>query len=381
MVRVHSLYVQFDSTEQEVEMKAAVLCEQPGDLVIEDLVIDKPGPQEVLIQTVGAGLCHSDLHFMEGLFRTKLPSVMGHESAGIVQAVGTDVSYVKPGDPVVACLSIFCGQCRQCLSGNPHRCTNGRATSRSRDDAPRLQREDGTPVDQMARLGGFAEEMLVHQNGVVKVTPDVPLEKACLIGCGVTTGFGAAVRTAAVPVGATVCVIGCGGIGLSAIQGARVAGAGRIIAVDMNTESLETARLMGATDTIHAGDVENVDEAVKELTGGGVEYSFEAIGLKNTAEQAFEMLEIGGTATVIGMVPSSTKVEIRGIDLLSEKKLQGSMMGSNQFRTDIPQMIDLYLSGRLLLDEMVSATISLDQVNDGYNWMREGTVARTVITF
>ncbi|MEC7828148.1 MAG: Zn-dependent alcohol dehydrogenase [Actinomycetota bacterium] len=362
-------------------MKAAVLCEQPGDLVIEDLVIDKPGPQEVLIQTVGAGLCHSDLHFMEGLFRTKLPSVMGHESAGIVQAVGTDVSYVKPGDPVVACLSIFCGQCRQCLSGNPHRCTNGRATSRSRDDAPRLQREDGTPVDQMARLGGFAEEMLVHQNGVVKVTPDVPLEKACLIGCGVTTGFGAAVRTAAVPVGATVCVIGCGGIGLSAIQGARVAGAGRIIAVDMNTESLETARLMGATDTIHAGDVENVVEAVKELTGGGVEYSFEAIGLKNTAEQAFEMLEIGGTATVIGMVPSSTKVEIRGIDLLSEKKLQGSMMGSNQFRTDIPQMIDLYLSGRLLLDEMVSATISLDQVNDGYNWMREGTVARTVITF
>jgi len=362
-------------------MKAAVLCEQPGDLIIEDLVIDKPGPQEVLIQTVGAGLCHSDLHFMEGIFRTKLPSVMGHESAGIVQAVGADVSYVKPGDPVVACLSIFCGQCRQCLSGNPHRCTNGRATSRSRDDGPRLQREDGTPVDQMARLGGFAEEMLVHQNGVVKVTPDVPLEKACLIGCGVTTGFGAAVRTAAIPVGATVCVVGCGGIGLSAIQGARVAGAGRIIAVDMNAESLETARVMGATDTIHPGDVENVVEAVRELTGGGVEYSFEAIGLKETAEQAFEMLEIGGTATVIGMVPSSTKVEIRGIDLLSEKKLQGSMMGSNQFRTDIPQMIDLYLSGRLLLDEMVSATISLDQINDGYNWMREGTVARTVITF
>ena len=362
-------------------MKAAVLCEQPGDLIIEELVIDKPAPQEVLIQTVGAGLCHSDLHFMEGLFRTKLPSVMGHESAGIVQAVGADVSYVKPGDAVVACLSIFCGQCRQCLSGNPHRCTNGRATSRNRDDASRLQREDGTPVDQMARLGGFAEEMLVHQNGVVKVTPDIPLEKACLIGCGVTTGFGAAVRTAAVPVGATVCVIGCGGIGLSAIQGARVAGAGRIIAVDMNTESLETARVMGATDTINAGDVENVVEAVKELTGGGVEYSFEAIGLKDTAEQAFEMLEIGGTATVIGMVPSSTKVEIRGIDLLSEKKLQGSMIGSNQFRTDIPQMIDLYLNGRLLLDEMVSATISLDQVNEGYNWMREGTVARTVITF
>jgi len=362
-------------------MKAAVLCEQPGDLVIEDLLVDKPGPQEVLIQTVGAGLCHSDLHFMEGLFRSKLPSVMGHESAGIVQAVGRDVRYVQPGDPVVACLSIFCGQCRQCLSGNPHRCTNTRATSRSRDEAPRLQRADGTAVDQMARLGGFAEEMLVHQNGVVKVTPDMPLEKACLIGCGVTTGFGAAVRTAAIPVGATVCVIGCGGIGLSAIQGSRVAGAGRIIAVDMNSESLEAARLMGATDTVNAREVDNVVEAVRELTKGGVEYSFEAIGLKETAEQAFEMLEIGGTATVIGMVPSNTKVEIRGIDLLSEKKLQGSMMGSNQFRTDIPQMIDLYLNGRLLLDEMVSATISLEEVNEGYNWMREGTLARTVITF
>ena len=175
-------------------MKAAVLCEQPGELVIEDLHIDSPGPQEVLIQTVGAGLCHSDLHFMEGLFRTKVPAVMGHESAGIVQAVGADVTYVKPGDHVVACLSIFCGQCRQCLSGNPHRCSNGRSTSRGRDDSPRLARADGTPVDQMARLGGFAEEMLVHQNGVVKVTPDIPLEKACLIGCGVTTGFGAAVR-------------------------------------------------------------------------------------------------------------------------------------------------------------------------------------------
>ena len=362
-------------------MKAAVLCEQPGDLIIEDLVMDKPGPQEVLIQTVGAGLCHSDLHFMEGLFRSKLPSVMGHESAGIVQAVGRDVSYVKPGDPVVACLSIFCGQCKQCLSGNPHRCTNGRATSRGREDSPRLQRADGTPVDQMARLGGFAEEMLVHQKRVGKVTPDIPLDIACLIGCGVTTGFGAAVRTAAVPVGATVCVIGCGGIGLSAIQGSRVAGAGRIIAVDMNPESLEAARLMGATDTVNAGEVDSVVDAVRDLTKGGVEYSFEAIGLKETAEQAFEMLEIGGTATVIGMVPSNTKVEIRGIDLLSEKKLQGSMMGSNQFRTDIPQMIDLYLNGRLYLDEMVSATISLEEVNEGYNWMREGTVARTVITF
>ena len=362
-------------------MKAAVLCEQPGDLVIEDLLIDKPAPQEVLIQTVGAGLCHSDLHMMEGLFRSKVPSVMGHESAGIVQAVGSDVTYVKPGDSVVACLSIFCGQCSECLSGHQYRCSNTKATSRNRDANPRLSRPDGTAVGQMARLGGFAEEMLVHQNGVVKVTPDMPLDKACLIGCGVTTGFGAAVRTAKVPVGATVCVIGCGGIGLSAVQGARIAGASQIIAVDMGTDKLSMARLMGATHTIDASSTDDVVNSVRELTGGGVEYSFEAIGLKETAEQSFEMLKPGGTATVIGMIPSKTKLEIRGIELLSEKKLQGSTMGSNQFRTDIPQMINFYLEGKLLLDEMVSSTIALDEINEGYGWMKAGSSARTVVKF
>ncbi len=362
-------------------MKAAVLCEQPGDLEIEDLRIDAPGPNEVLIQTKGAGLCHSDLHFMEGLFRTPLPMVMGHESAGIVEAVGSDVSYVAPGDHVVACLSIFCGQCHRCLSGNPHRCTNVRATSRARDAAARLSRHDDTSVDQMARLGGFAEQMLVHQNALVKVRPDMPLDRACLIGCGVTTGFGAAVNTASVGVGSVVCVIGCGGIGLSAVQGARVAGAGRIIAVDMTEAKLETARQMGATDTVNAAEVDDVVTAVKDMTGGGVEYSFEAIGLATTVQQAFNMLDIGGTATVIGMVPSKTRVELRGIDFLSEKKLQGSMMGSNQFRSDIPMMIDLYLDGRLMLDEMISARIDLDQINEGYGWMKAGEATRTVVTF
>ena len=362
-------------------MKAAVLNEQPGELVIENLSIDKPGPGEVLIQVVGAGLCHSDLHFMEGLFRTNLPMVMGHESAGIVQAVGPDVSYVKPGDHVVACLSIFCGQCQQCLSGHPYRCSNSRATSRAKGAPSRLTRADGTPVDQMARLGGFAEEMLVHQNGIVKVTEDMPLDKACLIGCGVTTGFGAAVRTAKVEVGSTVCVIGAGGIGLSAIQGARVAGANKIIVVDLSASKLETARIMGATHFVNAAEVEDVVAAVRELTGGGVDYSFEAIGRAQTVRQAFDMLNVGGTATVIGMVPSKDVVELRGIDFLQEKKIQGSMMGSNQFRTDIPRMIDMYLGGRLLLDEMVSATIGLDAVNEGYQMMKNGEVARTVITF
>ena len=362
-------------------MKAAVLTEQPGDLVIEDLTVDKPGPGEVLIRTVGAGLCHSDLHFMEGLFRTATPIVLGHESAGIVQAVGDDVTYVKPDDHVVACLSIFCGQCQQCLAGHPNRCANPKATSRAKDAPARLTRADGTPVDQMARLGGFAEEMLVHQNGLVKVIEEMPLEKACLIGCGITTGFGAAVRTANVQVGTTVCVIGAGGIGLAAIQGARIAGANKIIVVDVSSSKLETAGQLGGTHFVNASESDDVVAEVKEISGGGVDYSFEAIGRSETVRQAFDMLAVGGTATVIGMVPSRDVVELRGIDFLQEKKLQGSMMGSNQFRTDIPRMIDMYLDGRLLIDEMVSATIDLEQVNDGYEMMRRGEVARTVITF
>ncbi len=362
-------------------MKAAVLSEQPGDLVIEDLSIDKPSRGEVLIQTVGAGLCHSDLHFMEGLFRTQLPIVMGHESAGIVQAVGDDVDGIAVGDHVVACLSIFCGRCPQCLGGHPNRCANPRATSRNKGEPSRLTRADGTAVDQMARLGGFAEEMLVHQNGLVKVTPDMPLDKACLIGCGVTTGFGAVTRTARIEVGSSVCVIGAGGIGLAAIQGARIAGANKIIVVDISASKLETARSMGGTHFVNASEVDDVVGAVREMTGGGVDYSFEAIGRSATVRQAFDMLAVGGTATVIGMVPSKDVVELRGIDFLQEKKLQGSMMGSNQFRTDIPRMIDMYLDGRLLLDEMVSATIDLEGINEGYTMMKNGEVARTVITF
>jgi S-(hydroxymethyl)glutathione dehydrogenase/alcohol dehydrogenase len=362
-------------------MKAAVLNEQPGALEIEDLVVDNPGPGEVLVRVQGAGLCHSDLHYMEGIFRSKLPAVLGHESAGIVEAVGEGVSYCKPGDHVICCLSIFCGQCKQCLSGHPYRCNNPAATSRPKGAPPRISKHDGTPVDQFARLGGFAEMMLVHQNALVKVVNEMPLDRAALIGCGITTGMGAVFRTAKVPAGASVCVIGAGGIGLAAVQAARIAGAVQVIVVDVSDEKLETARALGGTDLVNASKVDDVVEAVRELTGGGVEYSFEAIGLKQTSEQAFNMLGVGGTATVIGMVPPKQMVEIRGIDLLAEKKIQGSMMGSNQFRTDMPAMVSMYLDGRLKLDEMVSARLTLEQINEGYAAMKRGEVARQVITF
>jgi S-(hydroxymethyl)glutathione dehydrogenase/alcohol dehydrogenase len=283
------------------------------------------------------------------------------------------VRYVVPGDHVITCLSVFCGHCEFCLSGRPALCTK-QDTRRKPTDPPRLSK-GGTPVWQFLDLSSYAEQMLVHENAIVKITKDMPLDRAALIGCGVTTGVGAVFNTAKVPPGATVAVIGCGGVGLSAIQGAAIAGAGRIIAVDMLDSKLELARKMGATDAVNPKKGDPVQQ-VKELTGGGVDFSFEAIGLKIAAEQAFGMLKNGGTATVIGMIPLGQKVELPGVDFLFEKKIQGSSMGSNRFRTDMPKYVDMYLNGKLNLDDMVSKRIKLADVNDAFAALEKGEVAR-----
>jgi S-(hydroxymethyl)glutathione dehydrogenase/alcohol dehydrogenase len=221
---------------------------------------------------------------------------------------------------------------------------------------------------------------LVHEHAIVKIREDMPMDRAALIGCGVTTGFGAVIHTAAVEPGSTVAVIGCGGIGLSAINGAAIAGAARVIAIDMVESKLELARKFGATDTVNASDGNAVGEVI-EMTGGGVHYSFEAIGLKIAAEQAFQMLRAGGTATVIGMIPPGDMVTIHGVDFLSEKKIQGSMMGSNRFRVDMPRFVDFYLQGRLHLDDLVSNRIQLADINEGMAALETGEVARSVIMF
>jgi S-(hydroxymethyl)glutathione dehydrogenase/alcohol dehydrogenase len=359
-------------------VKAAVLEEIPGELVIDDVEVRKPGPREVLVRTVAAGLCHSDLHFMEGKWATELPVVLGHESAGIVEAVGEHVTYVQPGDPVITCTSGFCGLCAFCLSGRPNLCTKV-AVQPEPSAGPRLHRGDQM-LHQFADLASFAEQLLVHENFVVKVRPEMPLDKAALIGCGVTTGVGAVMNTAKVRPGETVAVIGCGGIGLNAIQAAAIVGAGRVIAVDRIASKLELARTFGATDTVDASAGDPVG-AVIEMTLGGVDHAFEAIGLAATAQQAFAMLKNGGTATIIGMLPLGEKLEIDGISLLLEKRLQGSNMGSNRFRVDMPQYIDWYLAGKLKLDELVSATMALEQINDGFATLRGGEVARQLVLF
>ncbi len=360
-------------------MKAAVLREVNVPLEVEEVQVDAPGPREVLIRTGASGVCHSDLHYVEGSYNIPKPAILGHEAAGTVEAVGEQVHYLKPGDTVIMCLSVFCGHCEFCLRGQPVLCTRTDVV-RGPDQPPRL-RKDGEGITQMAQLGSYAELMLVHENACVKVREDVPFDRLALIGCGATTGLGAVLNTAAVEPGSTVCVVGCGGVGLNCIQGAALAGALRIIAVDTVETKLTLAREFGATDVIDASSGDVV-ERIRDLTDDGVDYSFEAIGLKQTAEQCYQMLRPGGTATIIGMIPEGTKIEIdAGGFLRRERKLQGSSMGSNRFRTDMPRYIEFYLQGRLKLDELVSQHMKLEQINEAFADMKGGNVARSVILF
>ena len=359
-------------------MKAAVLREVNKPLLIEDVTVSKPKSHEVLIRTAACGVCHSDLHYIEGKYAGPMPMILGHESAGVVEQVGSEVTYVKPGDHVITCLSVFCGHCEYCTTGRPFSCENPEV-DRAEGEESRLS-DNGAHINQWFSLGSFAEQMLVHEHALVKIRKDMPLDRAALIGCGVTTGFGAVINTADIEVGSTVAVIGCGGIGLSCINGAAIAGAGRIIAVDIKGSKLNLAKHFGATDVVNAAECDPV-EAVKELTGGGVEYSFEALGMKSTSEQAFRMLRTSGMATIIGMVPEGEVLEIAADDLLNDKVLRGSNMGSNSFRRDMPRYVDFYLNGKLKLDDMISRRIKLDQINEAFDEMKGGEIARSVIVF
>ncbi len=359
-------------------MKAAVLRQVGKPLEIEDVQISKPGPREVLIRTVAAGVCHSDVHFYEGSYPYPLPAVLGHESAGVVEQVGSEVTTVKPGDHVITCLSAYCGHCEHCLTGHMSLCQSPEVR-RAQSDEPRLT-QNGAPMQQFLNLSSFAEQMLIHEHACVAIRKDMPLDRAALIGCGVMTGVGAAIHTSSVRPGETVAVIGCGGVGLAAINGAAIAGAGRIIAIDLSPGKDNMARTFGATDFICSADTDPV-KAVMDMTNGGVHHSFEAIGLGKTAEQAFNMLRRGGTANVIGMIPIGQTVSLMGAAFLSEKRIQGSLMGSNRFPVDMPRLVDFYLSGKLKLDDMISRRIKLKDVNEAFAEMKGGQIARSVIVF
>ena len=359
-------------------MKAAIFEEANKPLTIEDVDIIDPRAGEVLVRTSCSGVCHSDLHFIDGLWQLPMSCVLGHEAAGVVEAVGEGVTYVQPGDRVIMSFKPFCGKCYYCLGGRPNLCNDPAIGAAS---ATRLTWK-GKPVLQFASVGSFAEMMVTSENGLVKIPEDMPMAEAALIGCGVMTGVGAALYTAKVPGGSEVAVIGCGGVGLNIIQGCRIAGAAKIIAVDLIDAKLEMATQFGATHTINSSDPDTLVEAVHELTdGNGVEYAFEAIGAPAAATQAFNITRNGGTAVVVGMHPLGSEISVPGPAFLQEKKLIGCMYGSTRFREHMPKLIDLFLQDKLDLTRLVSRRLKLEDVNEAFRSMKAGEVARSVLEF
>ena len=361
-------------------MKAAILEAAGQPLVIDQLTVSKPGPHEVLIRTAACGLCHSDLHFIEGTYPHPMPCVGGHEAAGIVEEVGSEVRTVKKGDAVVTCLSAFCGHCEFCVTGRMSLCLGG-DTRRRPGEAPRLTRSsDGSMVNQMLNLSAFAEMMLIHEHACVAINPDMPLDRAAVIGCAVTTGAGTIFNACKVTPGETVAVIGCGGVGLATINAAKIAGAGRIIAADPMPEKRALALKLGATDVIDALDPDAAKQ-IQEMTKGGVHHAIEAVGRPASGDLAVASLRRGGTATILGMMPLNHKVGLSAVDLLSGKKLQGAIMGGNHFPVDLPRLVDFYMRGLLDLDSIIAERIPLEGINEGFEKMKAGHSARSVIVF
>jgi S-(hydroxymethyl)glutathione dehydrogenase/alcohol dehydrogenase len=354
-------------------MKAAILYEHNQPLVVEEIDIDEPGPGQVLVKTVATGVCRSDLHRIEGRTPTELPAVLGHEATGIVERVGEGVTYVQPGDHVVMSFIRFCGTCRYCQTGRPFLCTQGRR--------PFQHLHKGKQRFNVFGVSSFAERMLVPESGVVKVREDAPLDKLSIVGCAVATGVGAVLNTARVGAGCSVAVIGLGGVGLNVVQGAVLAAAYPIIAIDVLNHKLEMAQQFGATHLINA-DQEDPVKAVRALTDGGADYAFEVVGSPEAVSQAFDMVAAGGEAIMVGVSPFGTKASIDTKDLhLSAKVLRGCTYGSIRQRVDIPRFVDLYMAGKLKLDELITRSYPLERINEAFTAMKAGEVARSIITF
>lgn len=364
-----------------MKTRAAVLYEANKPLVIETLDLEEPKDGEVLVKIAAAGVCYSDYHVMIGEWTMPLPMVLGHEAAGVVEKVGPGCSRVKAGDHVILNFRANCGGCDFCTVGKPVLC-DGVDTLRwfMFDGSTRLSRGDQR-VHHFSRTASFSEYAVVPESGAVPVRKDMPLTPASLVGCAVMTGVGAVVNTAKVEPGSSVAVIGCGGVGLNVVQGARLAGAERIIAVDMLDNKLEFARALGATETINASSEDAVAK-VQEITKGGVDYAFEAIGNSKCISQCYDMCRLGGSAVVVGMAAETEDLTINALSLpRTERSIIGSWYGSARPWVDLPKMADLYLAGKLEIDSMISRTYKLDEINTAYDALANGEVARSVIVF
>jgi Zn-dependent alcohol dehydrogenase len=366
-----------------IEMRAAVLREPGRPVSTETVVLEPPRRGEVLVRVVAAGVCHSDVHLADGqLGQGRWPMVLGHEGAGVVEAVGADVVDVVVGDHVAFCFVPSCGGCRACRSGRRTLCeTAGRngVAGMLMDGSSRLRALDGTVLQHGLMVACFAQYAVVPVAGAVPLPPSIPLWQAALLGCGVVTGIGA-VNRAGLRVGASVCVIGCGGVGLQVIAGAQLAGAGTIVAVDTDESKLELAVRRGATHAVLAGSgAADVVGEVLSISGGGVEHAFEVVGRAATMRQAWDVLRPGGMATVVGLAPKGVEVSLPAIEFLSEKTITGSYYGSSDVNAALSQLVQLVVDGRLDLGDVVSYLIGLDDVEAALERLRRGQGARSVI--
>jgi S-(hydroxymethyl)glutathione dehydrogenase/alcohol dehydrogenase len=360
-----------------IETQAAVLNTVGEPLELTTIRVDDPEPHEVRLAVTHVGLCHSDLHYMTGTVPTPVPVVVGHEVAGVVEAVGSEVTSLVPGDRVVGALTPSCGRCVNCEAGHSTQCTRIEELRVRR--RPAFETMDGRPIERLAAIGAFSQHILLRDNALVKLPDDVPSHVGCLLSCCIITGVGAVFRGAQVRPGSTVAVIGCGGVGSAIIQGARLAGASAIVAIDLDEDRLKAARTYGATHVINGGEGDTVEE-LQRLLGDGVDYAFEAVGSARTAQTALALLRPTGTACLVGIAPMGTELSLPAIDFwYQEKKVIGSYMGSGQAREDIAQFARLYQQGRLLLDEMVSLTVPFAEINEGFEAMKSGAVTRVVV--
>ena len=364
-------------------MRAAVFHEPTQALTtVEEIDIDEPQEHEVLVRTAASGVCHSDLHFVDGLYSMDTPAVLGHEGAGTVEKVGPGVTSVRPGDQVILSFVPACGRCKSCLEGHANICDSHMATGPFMYDGTTRLHKGDQRIHHMGKVACFAEYAVVPESGCVPVRSPIPMDKAAMIGCCVPTGVGAVLFSAKVTPGSTVAVIGCGGVGLNVIMGAKLVNAAKIIAVDIRESQLEFAMKFGATHSVNASDRDPVAQ-VKELTDGkGADFTFEVFGSADTTKAAYEMAGKRGTVTVVGIAPTGAEAGINAVDLVrNEKTLRGTYYGSARSQTDMPTMVDMYQSGKLNLDDLVVRHYSLDQINEAYGDMDKGEVGRGAIVF
>lgn len=361
-------------------MRAAVLYEHNAPLVIEEVEVQPPKSGEVLVRMAASGVCHSDLHMIRGVHPSPLPAIPGHEGAGVVEEVGPGVTNVEPGDHVALSWLPYCGHCRMCASGRPNICENvAWSEIGTMSDGTVRFAKGGVPIHHFIATSSFAELSVVPAQAAIRVDPSLPLTELSLMGCAVATGVGAVLNTARVRPGETVAVVGCGGVGLNCVQGAAIANAGAIIAIDTEPRKLELARTLGATHTVNPSDSDAAG-VVRGIVGGdGVDHSFEAIGVPATIELAIGLVGRGGQAILIGMAPPDARVAFDALNVtFQEIAIRGCWYGSVRPPVDFPLLVDLYRDGKLRLDPMIK-TCTLDEVNDAFRAMEAGEVARSVI--